>query len=250
VLLIPLRHPTITAKMVATLDRISDGRVLLLPAVGGDYPDEFESCGIKVRERAGRTDEALEIMRLLWTGDKVNFQGRYYRIKDATMQPTPVQAGGPPFWLAHRGRSDASTRRTAKLCQGWYASWVSPGRFQREWKRTLEHAEELGRDPSTLTPAAMVRIYVADNREEAVRRTTANRTEVYGHAGDPGLVEHLQCLGAPEECAEKLQAYLDAGVTHINIAVPAPREEREEQMKTIIREVLPKVGITLGASPK
>ena len=248
VLLVPLRHPTITAKMVSTLDHVAHGRVFLIPAVGGDYPNEYESCGVKVSERGGRTDESLEIMRLLWTGEEVNYEGRYYRIQDATMLPAPVQPGGPPFWLAHRGGSEAAIRRTARLCQGWFASWVSPGRFQQVWNRTLEYAQEHGRDPSSLTPASIIRIYVADDKEAAIHKTADNRTRIYGHASNPGMAEYLQCLGTPQQCAEKLRAYLDAGLTHINIAVPAPPEERDEQLNAIVRDVLPRVGITLGGS--
>ncbi len=248
VLLVPLRHPTITAKMVSTLDHVAHGRVFLIPAVGGDYSHEYESCGVKVSERGGRTNESLEIMRLLWTGEEVNYDGRYYSIRDATMMPAPVQPGGPPFWLAHRGRSEAATRRAAKLCQGWFASWVSPGRFQRVWNRTLEYAQEYGRDPSTFTPASIIRIYVADDKEAAIQTTAANRTKIYGHPSNPGMADHLQCLGTPQQCAEKLQAYLDAGLTHIHVEVPAPPEEHDEQLKAIVRDVLPLVGVNLGAS--
>ena len=248
VLLVPLRHPTITAKMVGTLDYIAHGRVFLIPAVGGDYSHEYESCGVKVSERAGRTNESLEIMRLLWSGEQANYEGRYYRIQDATMLPAPVQPGGPPFWLAHRGKSEAAIRRTARLGQGWFASWVSPGRFQNVWDRTLEYAQGYGRDPSIFTPASIIRIYVSDDKEDAIQRTSANRTRIYGHAGNPGMAGYLQCLGTPQQCAEKLQAYLDAGLTHIHVEVPAPPEEQDEQLKAIARDVLPLVGINLGAS--
>jgi alkanesulfonate monooxygenase SsuD/methylene tetrahydromethanopterin reductase-like flavin-dependent oxidoreductase (luciferase family) len=247
-LLVPLRHPSITAKMAPTLAYISNGRTFLLPAVGGDYQHEYESCGVKVSERAGRTAESLKIMRLLWTGEKVNYEGRYYSIQDATMMPAPAQPGGPPFWLAHRGRAEAATRRTARLCQGWYSSFVSPARFEREWTRTLEYAQGYGRDPSTLTAASIIRIYVSDNKEDAIQRTSENRTRIYGHAGNPGMADHLQCLGTPQQCAEKLQAFLDAGLTHIHVEVPAPPEEQDEQLKAIVRDVLPLVGVNLGAS--
>jgi alkanesulfonate monooxygenase SsuD/methylene tetrahydromethanopterin reductase-like flavin-dependent oxidoreductase (luciferase family) len=62
------------------------------------------------------------------------------------------------------------------------------------------------------------------------------------------MADHLQCVGTPEQCAEKLQAYLDAGLTHINVAVPAPPEERDEQLNAIVQDVLPRVGVTLKGS--
>lgn len=245
VVLVPLRHPVITSKLITSLDQQSNGRLIIFPGIGGDYPREYENCGAVVTERVGRTDEALEIMRRLWTGEKVTYEGRYYRLKDAVGQPLPVQPGGPPLWFAHRGRAEASIRRTVKLCDGWLASWVSPERFKNIWKRHEECARQENRDPSRITPAAIVRMVVADSKEEAMRRAAAWRADMYGHALEPTLMEHLLPLGTPEQCAEKIRSFLDAGVTHLMVSAALPEEEWEEQLRVIVREVLPRAGITL-----
>lgn len=246
VVLIPLRHPVITSKMITSLDQASNGRLLIFPGIGGDYPREYENCGIPVSERVGRTDEALEIMRRLWKGEKVTYEGQYYRLKDAVAQPLPVQPGGPPLWLAHRGRAEASLRRTVKLCDGWLASWVSPERFKTVWQRTQEYAREAGRDPATLTPAAIVRMVIADSKEEAARRAARWRADQYGHAFEPTLMDHLLPLGTPEQCAQKLKSFVEAGATVLKLSFALPEEEWGEQEKALVKEVLPRVGITLN----
>lgn len=245
VILVPLRHPVITSKMITSLDQASNGRLLIFPGIGGDYPREYENCGVAVSERVGRTDEALEIMRRLWTGEKVTYEGRYYRLKDAVAQPLPVQPGGPPLWLAHRGRAEASLRRTVRLCDGWLASWVSPERFEHIWKRTQEYAAQEGREPSSLTPAAIVRMVVADDKEEAMRRAARWRADLYGHAFEPTLMEHLLPLGTPEQCAQKLKRFVEAGATELMLSFALPEAEWEEQLKVLVKEVLPRTGINL-----
>jgi alkanesulfonate monooxygenase SsuD/methylene tetrahydromethanopterin reductase-like flavin-dependent oxidoreductase (luciferase family) len=250
VFLVLLRHPIIASKTITSLDQASNGRLLLFPAIGGDYPREYENCGIGVRERAGRTDESLEIMRRLWAGERVSYEGRYYTLSDAVAQPLPVQPGGPPLWLAHRGRAEASLRRTAKLCDGWLASWVSADRFKTAWERTREHARQEGRDPASLTPAALVRMVVAGSKEEAALRAARWRTEMYGHPSEPTLMERLLPLGPPEECAQKVKDFIDAGVTHPTISCALPEDEWEEQLKIIVKEVLPRAGITLRRAPR
>ncbi len=245
VVLVPLRHPVITSKLITSLDQVSGGRLLIFPGIGGDYPREYENCGVKVSERVGRTDEALEIMRRLWRGEKVSHEGKYYQLRDAVAQPLPVQPGGPPLWLAHRGRAEASIRRTVRLCDGWLASWVSPERFKHVWQKTQEYAREEGRDPGALTPAAIVRMVIADSKEEGARRAARWRADMYGHAFEPTLMEHLIPVGTPEQCAQKLRSFVDAGATTLTISLALPVEEWEEQLKVVVKEVLPRAGITL-----
>lgn len=245
VVLVPLRHPIITSKMITSLDQASNGRLLIFPGIGGDYPREYENCGVPVSERVGRTDEALEIMRRLWGGEKVSYEGKYYQLKDAVAQPLPVQPGGPPLWLAHRGRAETSIRRTVRLCDGWLASWVSPERFKHVWQKTQEYARAEGRDPSTLTPAAIVRMVIADSKEEGARRAARWRADMYGHAFEPTLMEHLIPVGTPEQCAQKLKSFIEAGATVLKLSFALPEEEWEEQEKALVKEVLPLAGITL-----
>ena len=117
VMLLPLRHPTVTAKEVASLDIISNGRIILGVGVGGEFAREFVACGVPLNERGPRTNEAIQVMRRLWNESHVNHEGRFFRLEDATMEPKPVQRPGPPIWIA--GRSEAAMRRAALLGDGY-----------------------------------------------------------------------------------------------------------------------------------
>ena len=99
VLLAPLRPPALVAKAMATLDVMSAGRAVLGVGIGGEFPKEFEVCGVPMAERGARTDEALEVIRRLWTTAPAHFEGRFYRFDGIVMEPRPVQEPHPPIWI-------------------------------------------------------------------------------------------------------------------------------------------------------
>ena len=245
-LLVPVRHPVITSKIITSLDHLSRGRLIISPCIGGDYPHEYRNCGVIMEERVGRTEESLRIMRRLWSEPKVTYNGAYYRLDDATAQPAPFQPGGPPLWLAHRGRAKASIKRTVELCDGWLAAWISPERFKRVQQMTVEYAQSVSRDPATLTPAAIVRMVVANSREAAAQKAAKWRSMMYGHAQETTLMQHLLPLGTPDDCAAHLKAFVDAGVTDLAISPATLEEEWDEQLNLFVTEVLPRAGIPLG----
>src|SRR3990172_10408627 len=108
VFLLPLRGAAVAAKEIPSVDVISGGRLTLGIGVGGEYPKEFQAVGVPVRERGARTDEAIQVLRRLWTDDNVTFDGRFTKLDGVTLQPKPAQPGGPPMWIA--GRSPAALR--------------------------------------------------------------------------------------------------------------------------------------------
>src|SRR5689334_10522635 len=109
VYLLPLRHPGPVAKQVASLDHMTEGRFVFGVGVGGEFPKEFEVCGVPVNERGARLTESLEVLRTLWTGEPASHHGRFFNFDGVTMQPPPRQAGGPPIWAG--GRSDGALKR-------------------------------------------------------------------------------------------------------------------------------------------
>ncbi len=112
---LPYRNPAILAKTVATLDRLSGGRVILGAGVGY-LRSEFDAVGVDFEQRNSRFDESLEVMRLIWTGESVNYRGSGFSIADSTGLPTPVQSP-VPVWIG--GNSKLSRRRVAEKAQGW-----------------------------------------------------------------------------------------------------------------------------------
>ena len=116
ILLVPFYEPLVLARMTATLDIASGGRLTLGVGVGGEFPVEFEAAGLNVRQRGRRTDECLEAVRRLWTEEAVSFQGRHFHLSDASINPLPTQDPHPPIWVA--GRRDAAMHRAVRLEMG------------------------------------------------------------------------------------------------------------------------------------
>src|SRR5437868_6868644 len=115
VYLLPLRHPTAAAKQVSTIDHLTEGRFIFGVGVGGEFPKEFEACGVPVAERGARLTESMAVLRALWSGEPTSHAGRFFRFDGVTMRPPPRQPGGPPIWCG--GRSDAALRRAGRLAE-------------------------------------------------------------------------------------------------------------------------------------
>ena len=100
--LLPLYPAALAAKLAATLDQVSGGRFDMGVGVGGEHPPEFVAAGVEVTQRGARADEALDVMKRLWSGELVDFDGRFTTVPGLTLEPGPVQPGGPPLWLGGR----------------------------------------------------------------------------------------------------------------------------------------------------
>jgi alkanesulfonate monooxygenase SsuD/methylene tetrahydromethanopterin reductase-like flavin-dependent oxidoreductase (luciferase family) len=140
------RHPAVVARMAATLQQASDGRLILGIGIGG-HPAEHEAYGIPfppVEERAARLEEAVAVIRALWTGGPVSFEGRYYRLSDAYAFPRPDPA--PPIIVG--GETPAGARLAARIGDGWTAFEQTFARDEPAYREALEAA---GRDRSAMT---------------------------------------------------------------------------------------------------
>jgi probable F420-dependent oxidoreductase len=148
VLVLPYREPIPLAKQLATLDVMSNGRVLL-GAASGWLREEFEMLGVPFAERGARTDEAIRLMRALWTEEKVSFRGRWHTLDEAAFFPKPVQPGGVPIWIG--GTSPRALRRVAQLGDGWIAvPRPSLADLAQDVASIRALAEQAGRDPFKL----------------------------------------------------------------------------------------------------
>ena len=243
ILLLPLRHPTVVAKEVASLDIISNGRIILGVGVGGEFPREFVACGVPVKERGRRTDEAIEVMRKLWSESGVNHEGRFFRLEDANMQPKPVQKPGPPIWIA--GRSEAAIKRAARLGDGYMPYLFSPERYRDSLEKVSAFAQQRGRDPTTIEAGLYQFICLADTYEEARQRANQDLSLRYNQPFDR-IVDRYCVLGTPDQCAERLGQYVEAGVRHFILVPIAPPAELPTHLEVYAREVLPRVRAVLN----
>lgn len=156
IIILPQRNPVVLAKELASLDVISGGRLIF--GLGAGYiPKEFAACGIPFEERGARTDEAIDVLRDLWTAEKPGFDGRFYRYADVDQHPRPVQKPHPPIVVG--GMSAPAYRRAVTHGDGWYGFALDLAGAERcieGLRAAAEQAERpaaRGRLEVTVTPA-------------------------------------------------------------------------------------------------
>ena len=245
VLLLSLRNPAVVAKAMATLDQFSGGRALFGVGVGGEFPKEFEACGVPHGERGRRADEALRAIRALWTEERASFEGRTVRFADVTMRFRPVQRPHPPIWVG--GRSEPALARAGRLGDGWLAHFVTAEGFGRRLARARAHWRARGAT-GVFGAGLVVYFHVAATRDEACRAAQWYlETEYRRPFGD--LVDRYCALGSPAECAAALAAFIDAGARHITAIPAGPIDRYMPQMRRFVGEVKPRLSETSSAMP-
>jgi len=151
VMVLPMRNPIVLAKELASLDVLSDGR-LLLGVAGGWLAEEFVMVGAPFRERGRRTDEYVRLLRALWSEESVTFRGRWFQLEDAAFFPKPVQQP-LPIWIG--GGSPAALRRVARLGDGWVAApRPTLDDLADDIAEIRRLAEDAGRDPHAIGVAS------------------------------------------------------------------------------------------------
>jgi probable F420-dependent oxidoreductase len=140
---LPLRDPLVLEKECATIDYLSNGRLLPMFGVGNDVAPEWKALGVSSKGRGGRSNEILQLLNSLWTQDHVSFQGRYYQYEDVTINPKPKQTP-LPLWIG--GSSEAAIDRTARYGSGWLAGAAqTPAQISKVVLAIKQRCEELGR---------------------------------------------------------------------------------------------------------
>jgi probable F420-dependent oxidoreductase len=235
VYLLPLRHPAPVAKQIATLDHLAEGRLIFGVGVGGEFPKEYEVCGVPLNERGARLSEAIPLIRKLWSGEPVSHAGgRYAAFEGVAMQPPPRQAGGPPIWFG--ARSDAALRRTGRLGDGWLAYVVTAEMYAAALGKIAAAAE--GRTFTRFGTGMLLFTRLAHSYEEALEAATISLSRRYA-MDFRRAAERYAALGPPERVAEKIRALHAAGVRHAIVDVVGPYEERSDQLQWFAREVMP-----------
>jgi alkanesulfonate monooxygenase SsuD/methylene tetrahydromethanopterin reductase-like flavin-dependent oxidoreductase (luciferase family) len=173
VLLPALRNPVLLAHEVATLDRVSEGRLVLGIGIARDVPDiraEFTAAGVPFEKRVGRLLEGLRLCRALWSGAPVDWDGRWH-VERGVLAPTPHRPGGPPIWVA--GSLDAALDRAGRLFDGWLPNDTDPARWAEKWSVVQRIARDAGRDPQRLTGAVYLTLSLDEDTAVAERRLDA-----------------------------------------------------------------------------
>ena len=219
VLILPFHHPFDVAKYVATLDQFSGGRVILGVGVG-NVPEEFEAMNVPWQRRGSTTDEAIRVIKALWTEETANFEGRYWNFSGVRTSPKPVQQPHVPLWVG--GGSDAAIERAARLGDGWHPSAITPEDFATAREGALRVLGEHDRDVASFAFCVRVNLGISDTP------ATENERRTLVPGDDMAAVSRL------------LEKYERAGATHCILAPNSPDVEGTRRaLKDIGRDVLP-----------
>ncbi len=232
VYILPLRHPVPVALQVAQLDQLSMGRFILGIGVGGEDPHEFWSSGVDPTTRGARTNEAMQILKRLWTEDHVTFEGKHYQLDDVTLYPKPFR----PVPIHVGGRSDAALRRAGKLGDGYTGIWLSPERFAEAAERIAEVASDAGREPAEIELGMQFWTSVSNSREEAKALVSQGMESTYRLPFE--RFERYTPFGTANEIAEHLAPFIEAGARHINLIPTQESPEAVIEAAAKIREAV------------
>ena len=235
VYLLPLRHPTVVAKMVSSLDYIADGRVIFGIGVGGEFPGEFQACGVPVRQRGARADEAMAVLRQLWRGDESARSGGFFPMEPVRLAPLPVQAGGPPIWVG--GRSEAALRRTARYGDGYVGYLLDAEGFRTRMARIRELTDAGGTAPRRITAALMTFALIDRQSDVALKHAGTVLGAMYGRPMETAARRYC-IIGSPEDCRGAVERLAAAGVEHLILTPLAYGDQTREQIQQLA-EILP-----------
>ncbi len=222
VLILPYRNALLTAKIVSTLDTLSQGRVILGVGVGW-MEEEFVALGLDTYRRRGAvSDEYIRVLRELWTSDAPRFDGEFVRFADIGFAPKPVQKPYPPIWIG--GHTAPAIRRAARLGDGWHPIGLRP--------------------PANLTPPEMQEA-VTQLREEAANAGRTPQAVTISFRGpidftDAGGGERKPLTGSPAAVQDDIGRYADCGVSHMIFDVMAPDvASLQHTMDRFVQDVKP-----------
>jgi probable F420-dependent oxidoreductase len=249
VLVLPLRNPAYFAKEWATLDLLSGGRSILGVGVGW-HEEEFALMGVPHKERGRRMDEMLEAVTALWAGERVTCDGQYYKFRDLTIDPKPLQKPHPPIWIGGGSQPfekvygqtvtniDPVLRRIAKYAKTWVPhSSATAEMVKGDWEKIQRFMSDFGRKPGSMSKVYSNFVWVL--RKGQKPETAIPHFKTYSGMDLPYWRE-FYLLGEAEELAEKIRAKVAnlGGCEHI---VLNPLDWSMEQLELLANEVLPRV---------
>jgi probable F420-dependent oxidoreductase len=233
VVVLPYRTPVVAAKEMATVDWLSQGRLFPAVGVGVELPREFDASGVPFAERGRRTDEAIRVMRLLWTQDEVSFQGEFYKLDRVSIFPKPWQTP-PPIWIG--GKSEAAMRRTARLGDGWIPSLITPDELREGVQKVQELAAAAGRQVPEDHFGTLISYAIADTDEAA--RALAQPYIQRGRVDD-ATMRQCTAFGPVGRLLEKVEEYVKGGASKFILRPLCPPDRMLEQLAHVGEHVCP-----------
>jgi probable F420-dependent oxidoreductase len=233
VLLGNTRHPAHLAKIIATLDFISNGRITIGLGFGSREPD-YKAVEIPYQHRGSRAVEQVQLMKRLWTEDNVTHKGKFFNVENLTVGPRPIQKPHPPIWTG--GSAEAALKRAGTWANGFISGSQAIDDFHVTWDKIASYAAAAGRNPNEIEKASLAFMAINDDKAKAVKAVEDYTTRYYGRVRNP--VENVSIVGSPSQCAEKIEYFFSKGIGTliIGVADPDPR-----QLDLFGEKVLPQV---------
>jgi F420-dependent oxidoreductase-like protein len=236
----PFRHPLLLAKMAASLDAISGGRLIL--GLGTEWHEgEFRAYGYPYEPPAARVrrlDEAAQIIRKMWTEEMPSFEGRFYSIHDAYCSPRPIQRPGPPLLIAGGGEQ-LTLRTVARHADiSNFAAWMgTPEEFKAKSEALDRHCARVGRDPAEVRRSWAAYTLIDETAEGAEMSMKQYTRKVEARYGGAGGARHPPLAGTSEQIVEQATRYVDAGVSFFIIRFMG--ENLRHEVEVFANEVIP-----------
>jgi probable F420-dependent oxidoreductase len=243
ILVLPLRDPVLLAKELATLDLLTEGRLVLGVGTGWDA-HEFEACGVPLRERGSRTDEALALIRRLLTEERVTFAGRHHRVRDVSIDPRPPRF--PEVWVGGGSKMadpDAADRpamapsvlaRIRREADVWVTRPTDEALVLADIAAVGAACAQRERGPLRVGHFNFVHVVETDDREKALRAQRPHYERVMGAHRPPAALEACYLMGTPADIVERLRRLRRAGVTEFILGPLVGDEAQVELVAALV----------------
>jgi alkanesulfonate monooxygenase SsuD/methylene tetrahydromethanopterin reductase-like flavin-dependent oxidoreductase (luciferase family) len=233
VLLPAMRNPVLLAHQVATLDQIAEGRLILGAGIAAHVANSLAdviAAGVPFEKRAGRLLEGLRLARALWSGQPVDWDGRW-KVERGVLAPTPHRGGGPPIWIG--GSLPASLERAGRYFDGWLPIAPDAQQWGQQWQEVKDIARAAGRDAQALTGAMYLTLSIDDSRDRANERLNTYLEQYYSQPAAVTRKRQAGYAGPREGVAEWLASYASAGATHLVLRFAGDHERHLETIAAL-----------------
>lgn len=232
ILLTALRNPLQLAKILSTLDQLSRGRLIVGVGLGSNT-EVYPGYGVSADKRLSRFLEGIDLLKTLWTEDKVSRDGPFWKMVDERVKPKPVQKPHPPLWFG--GSHPNALRRAVQLGSGWLGGRTSTEKFKSHVAVVQRNLDELKRDPADFMIGKRTYVAVDKNKARAERKLNQWFGEVYNVRD---IANTTAIYGGAQECVDKLGEIVLAGA---KLLILNPISDHLEHLETLASDVLPKM---------
>jgi probable F420-dependent oxidoreductase len=236
VLLLNLRHPLLMAKAFASLDYLSNGRMVMAVGTGANLAD-YAACGIPLESRGKRLDEGIEVLRKVWREPNASYHGKFFNFENVTIDPRPVARTNNDFgtmdiWVG--GKSDAALKRAGRLADGFFASFQTPQEFGASMAKIHDYAAGYGRANAHIESGLILLCRIAPTRKKALEEMQPMLAAM-GRGAEQFLERSV--YGSAEDVFERLSEYVAQGLDKFVLWPIAEPAKWPQQIELVGREI-------------